>query len=79
MKNENSTATSTTAKPKVKKVKLDLVHNSAEFVKVVQAECRSWQYDVRKVMQRLNCNYSQASTVVALAQIADAQPSRKAA
>ena len=54
-----------------KRVKLDLAHNSVEYITVVR-ECRTSIYDRKKVMTRLNCNSSQAQTLIALAQIEDA-------
>ena len=64
---------------KTKRVKLDLVRNSDEFVKIAQQECRTWEYDVKKIMARLNCSHAQAVTLVALAQIADVKSNKKAA
>jgi hypothetical protein len=61
---------------KQSRVKLDLVHNSSEFVSVVQKECSIRAYDVEKVKSRLNCDTAQARIVVALAQIADAKGSK---
>jgi len=58
---------------KPKKTKLNLITDGAAHVAVVQKECRSWVYDAKKIMERLNCNHGQAQTLIALAQIADAQ------
>jgi hypothetical protein len=62
------------------RVKLDLVHNSQEFVAVVQKECGIRAYDLKKIRTRLNCDTQQARILITLAQIADAQqPTGKAA
>lgn len=57
-----------------KHVKLNLTQNSADLVRRIQGECRTWRYDIQKVMSVLNCPYYQAHTLIQLAQIEDAKP-----
>lgn len=65
---------------RAQRVKLNLIQDGAAHVRTVQQSCRTWEYDVKKVMATLNCNHQQAQTVIALAQIEDAkQPAGKAA
>ena len=61
------------------KVKLDLVHQHQDYVKIAQKECRAVQYDISKIMTRLNCSRQQAVTVASLASISDAQEGGKSA
>ena len=58
---------------KPKKVKLDLIHDSARLVAIVRKECTTLQYDQRKIEERLNCRGDQAKTLINLAQIEDAK------
>ena len=64
---------------KAPRTRLDLVHNSQEFVSIVQKECGVRAYDLKKIMTRLNCNSQQARTLVTLAMIADTTPATKSA
>ena len=64
-------ATEKAVKPK--KVKLDLIHDSARLVAIVRKECTTLQYDQHKVEERLNCRGDQAKTLISLAQIEDAK------
>jgi hypothetical protein len=61
---------------KVTRTKLNLIADGAAHVKTAQQHCRTWEYDVKKVMATLNCNHQQAQTVIALAQIEDARASQ---
>ena len=58
---------------KVKRTKLNLIAEGADYVATVQKECRSWQYDAKKIMTRFNCTHGQALTLITLAQIEDAK------
>jgi hypothetical protein len=60
-------------KEKVTRTKLNLIQDSAQHIKTVQASCRTWEYDREKVMAALNCNYQQATVLIQLAQIEDAK------
>ena len=68
-----------TKEGKVQRTKLNLIQDGAAHVATAQKSCRTSEYDVKKVMATLNCNHSQAQTVIALAQIADAQIQTKGA
>lgn len=58
---------------KVARTKLNLITDGAAHVATIQKNCRTSIYDVKKVMTALNCNHGQAQTVIALAQIKDAE------
>lgn len=64
----------TEGKSKTPKTKLDLVHEAPKYVAVVQKDCGIRTYDVKLVMEKLNCSRNQAVVLVQLAQMADANP-----
>ena len=55
-------------------VKLNLTQDGLNHVRTIQTSCRTWRYDIKKVMETLNCPYYQAHTLIALAQIEDNKP-----
>ena len=59
---------------KTNHTKLDLTKDGLNHVKTIQTSCRTWRYDIKKVMEVLNCPYYQAHTLIALAQIEDNKP-----
>lgn len=72
-KNRRPTMAIETKTTKSSHVKLDLTRDSAKHVRTVQTSCRTWRYDVKKIMAVLNCPYYQGATLIALAQIEDAK------
>jgi hypothetical protein len=58
---------------KTNHAKLDLTRDGLKHVATIQKSCRTWRYDIKKVMAALNCPYYQAHTLIALAEIEDAK------
>ncbi len=59
---------------KVNHTKLDLTKDAVKHLDTIRTFCRTWRYDIKKIMEVLNCPYYQAHTLISLAQIEDAKP-----
>jgi hypothetical protein len=67
------------AATKTEHVKLDLTKDAAKHLATIRQSCRTWKYDIKKIMAVLNAPYYQAHTLIALAQIEDAKAEAAAA